>query len=108
LLVLLGDFWQDWTAGLSLAQGASAAVRTLLLLLTVVTLIRPSRPLVILTALGLLMALVRRGLFLAPLLPTMVPGSSFLITFHSGLDLAFRLILLGWVLTWMARGRTPE
>lgn len=102
--VLLGDLWMDWSARLSAAQAISAAVRTALLVLTVWTLVRPTRPLVLVTGVALLLAVVRRGLFLAPLLPTLIPGSALLVTFHSGLDLAFRLVLLGWVVAWLRKG----
>lgn len=107
-LVLVGDFWLDWTAGLSPSLAASAAVRTVLLLLTIAALLKPSRPLVLLAAAALVMAVIRRGLFLAPVLPTLIPGSSYLIVFHSGLDLAFRVVLLGWIIAWLGRGRAAE
>lgn len=108
VVVLFSDFVQDWTGGRTTLQAASAAVRTLLLGLTIVALVKPSRPLVLLCLLALTMALVRRALFLAPLIPTLLPTSAMLATFHSGLDLAFRLFLLGWAVDWLRRGRDPQ
>lgn len=105
--VLAGDAWQDLYAwqhqAMTSTQAASACVRTLLLLATVGALIRPTRPLVMLAVIALAMALLRRGLFLAPVLSVLDPSGPFLAIFFSGIDLAFRLALAGWALRWLRR-----
>jgi hypothetical protein len=107
--VLLGDAWQDYYAwqhhAMSAAQIGSAGVRTVLLLATVAAVLRPSRPLLILVLIALLMALIRRGLFLAPVLSVLDPAGPFLAIFFSGFDLAFRLALLGWAVSWLRQPR---
>jgi len=105
--VLGGDAWQDfygWQHNLlSPAQLFSAAVRTLLLLATVVALVKPTRPMVLLSVIALALALLRRSLFLAPMLSVLDPSGPYLAIFHSGLDVAFRLALLGWAVNWLRR-----
>ncbi|MBT9589295.1 hypothetical protein IV102_38570 [bacterium] len=105
--VLVGDAWQDLYAwqhqAMTVAQAASACVRTSLLLATVGALIRPTRALLILVVIALSMAMLRRGLFLAPVLSVLDPSGPFLAIFFSGLDLAFRLALAGWALSWLRR-----
>ncbi len=107
IVVLGSDAWQDYYAWqhhmLTPTQLFSAAVRTLLLLATLGALIKPTRPLVILSLMALALALLRRSLFLAPMLSVLDPSGPFLATFHSGLDLAFRLALLGWAVHWLRR-----
>lgn len=105
--VMAGDAWQDYYGWqhhlLSAAELFAAAVRTLLLLATLGALLKPGRPLVILAVLALALALVRRLLFLGPMLSVLDPSGPYLATFHSGLDLAFRVFLLAWALSWLRR-----
>ncbi len=105
--VMGGDAWQDYYGWqhhlLSSTELFSAAVRTLLLLATIGALLKPGRPLVILAVLALTLALVRRLLFLGPLLSVLDPSGPYLATFHSGLDVAFRLALLAWAASWLRR-----
>lgn len=106
LMVLLGDAWLDWSSwqhgALSAAEAGSAAVRTLLLLATLAALVHPTRRLVQLALLAWVMAVIRRALFLWPMLAALSP-SGFLSTFYSGLDVGFRVALLGWALSWLHR-----
>lgn len=105
VMVLLSDAWQDYqffsqasTSVTSLA--VSAAVRTLLLVLTVAALLRPTRGLVILALIGLALAAVRRVLYLAPIVNSDA-WATLLPALHSGFDVAFRLVLLGWAVQWL-------
>jgi hypothetical protein len=105
VLVLLSDAWQDvqFFAHASTQEGsllASAAVRTLLLLLTIAALLRPQRGLVLLALIGLGLALVRRILYLGPLFHSELWAELYPVL-HSGFDLAFRLALLVWGIHWL-------
>jgi hypothetical protein len=104
--VLIGDAWQDYQTLSGGAAAVAAAVRTVLLVLTLVALVKPTRPLVLLCLISLTLALVRRALYLGPLFD----NQSWQLLFgplYSGFDLAFRLALLGWALTWL-RGRSDD
>ncbi len=79
----------------------AACVRTGLLLVTVVALIKPHRQLVTLSLIGVLMALIRRGLYLAPMLQSLAQHDFLLQSLLSGIDLAFRIALLGWGWYWL-------
>lgn len=98
-ILLLSDGWQDlrnFPAVFDAPLALAVLSRTALLVVTIAALLKPSRPLVMLALIGLILALVRRGLFLAPALD----AASWPL-FHSGLDLGFRLIFLGWCLHWL-------
>ena len=105
--VMAGDAWQDYYSWqhqlLTAAELFAAAMRTLLFLATLGALLKPGRPLVVLAILSLTLALVRRLLFLGPLLSVLEPSGPYLATFHSGLDLAFRVLLLAWAVSWLRR-----
>ena len=101
LVILVGD------ASLDLqmvrpepAWVVAACVRTVLLLLTLVALFKPGRKLVLLALVGVLMDLVRRGMYLFPLLQNLAQNDFLLQSLVTGLDLGFRMALLGWGLSW--------
>jgi hypothetical protein len=97
------DAWQDFRI-FSQVKGSdpglllAAITRTGLLLLTIVALIRPNRPLVILAVITLLMALVRRAFFLLPAI-----NPEFWPWVHSGLDLGLRIMVLAWAIDWLRK-----
>lgn len=103
-VVILGsDAWQDFLFFTQLKGSdprllLAAATRTVLLLLTILALIRPSRPLVVLAIITLLLALVRRAFFLLPSInPDLWPWV------HSGLDLGWRVMVLAWAIDWLRK-----
>ena len=110
--VLGGDAWQDYYAwqhqALTPLELFSAAVRTTLLLATLAAIVRPGRRLLLLAVVAISLALLRRALFLAPLVSVLDPAGPFLGIFHSGLDLSFRLAVMGWALHELRRSRDPE
>jgi len=103
-VVILGsDAWQDFLFFTQLKGSdprllLAAATRTVLLLLTILALIRPTRPLVVLAIITLLLALVRRAFFLLPSInPDLWPWV------HSGLDLGWRVMVLAWAIDWLRK-----
>lgn len=102
LVILLGDAFLDLrTVGPEPAWVVAVCLRTALLLVTILALLRPHRVLVRLSLIGVLMALVRRGLYISPLLPNLAQNDFLLQSLLAGLDLAFRIALLGWGFHWL-------
>lgn len=103
LTILGSDAWQDFRffSQIKVSEPGllvAAVTRTLLLVLTIVALFRPNRPLVVLAVITLLLALLRRALFLLPSInPELWPWV------HSGLDLGFRVLVLAWAIDWLRK-----
>lgn len=109
LVILVGDASLDFhMVRPEPAWILAACVRTALLLVTVVALIKPHRHLVTLSLIGVLMALVRRGLYLAPMLQSLAQHDFLLQSLLSGLDLGFRVALLGWGWCWLKNSSGKE
>lgn len=106
-LLLGSDLIQDFAwfqHSQNTGQLLAAIARNLLLLIGLIGLAADKRWGYLALLLSVLLGLVRRGLFIAPL-AELSPADPTFMAFHSGADLAFRLLALAVIVDYLRRDR---